>query len=151
MIHPKKERIGRKPRTGEKVIIAPRRIVFFKQAQSLKLSWIHFFRQRYFKKALFQAGFKGCLTQKSVDGGNADFASTDFWSLAEIFYPQEIFSPLLLTSICRKNRNFALKIELKRRFSRQWTFKNSLFQAGYRRWLAQKSVDGGNADFAPRT
>ena len=37
-VHAKKERIGRNPRTGEEVMITPRRVVSFKQAQGLKLS-----------------------------------------------------------------------------------------------------------------
>lgn len=37
-VHAKKERIGRNPRTGEEVMITPRRVVSFKRAQGLKLS-----------------------------------------------------------------------------------------------------------------
>ena len=37
-VHAKKERIGRNPRTGDEVMITPRRVVSFKQAQGLKLS-----------------------------------------------------------------------------------------------------------------
>ena len=37
-VHIKKERMGRNPKTGEEVMITPRRIVSFKQAQGLKLS-----------------------------------------------------------------------------------------------------------------
>jgi integration host factor subunit alpha len=37
-VHAKKERMGRNPRTGEEVMITPRRVVSFKQAQGLKLS-----------------------------------------------------------------------------------------------------------------
>jgi len=37
-VHRKKERIGRNPRTGKEVMITPRRVVSFKQAQGLTLS-----------------------------------------------------------------------------------------------------------------
>jgi len=37
-VYAKKERIGRNPKTGEEVMITPRRVVSFKQAQGLKLS-----------------------------------------------------------------------------------------------------------------
>jgi integration host factor subunit alpha len=37
-VHAKKERIGRNPRTGEEVMITPRRAISFKQAQGLILS-----------------------------------------------------------------------------------------------------------------
>ena len=37
-VHAKKERIGRNLRTGKEVMITPRRVISFKQAQGLKLS-----------------------------------------------------------------------------------------------------------------
>ena len=37
-VHTKKERIGRNPRTGDKVMITPLRVVSFKQVKGLKLS-----------------------------------------------------------------------------------------------------------------